>query len=238
MSKSANINALERCQKALGYRFKDIKLLEIALIHASVADHRLASNERLEFLGDSILGMVICHKLYSQFEDSLEGHLTKIKSVLVSRRTCAKVADELGLADYLKVGKGMAKMNKLPLSCRAAAYEAVIGAIYLDGGEKKVQKFIIRTMDYFLDKALKNQTEENYKSLLQQHAQQNLDTIPSYEVLDEKGPDHSKCFEVAVVMSSHRFSSAWGSSKKEAEQSAAFYALKELKVIEAGPSEE
>jgi len=237
MSKSSDIVALEQCQEILGYRFKNIKLLDIALIHASVADGRLASNERLEFLGDAILGMVICHELYNRFEDSLEGHLTKIKSTLVSRRTCAKIADELGLSDFLRVGKGMIKMRKLPLSCRAAAYESVIGAIYLDGGEKKVQKFILRTMEYYLNKAQTNQTEENYKSLLQQHAQQTLDTTPNYEVLDEKGPDHSKCFEVAVVMSHRRFASAWGPSKKDAEQTAAYHALKELEVIKDKPSE-
>ena len=237
MGKSSDIIALEQCQEILGYRFKNVKLLEIALIHASVADHRLASNERLEFLGDAILGMVICHELYNRLEDSLEGHLTKIKSTLVSRRTCAKVADEIGLSDYLRVGKGMIKMRKLPLSCRAAAYESVIGAIYLDGGEKKVQKFILKTMKYFLDKSLTNHTEENFKSLLQQHAQQTLDTTPKYEVLDEKGPDHSKCFEVAVEMDHRRFESAWGPSKKEAEQTAAYYALKELKVIKDEPLE-
>ena len=127
-------SALQECQKAIGYRFKDLHMLEQALTHASAADNRVLSNERLEFLGDAILGMVICHDLYNRFPEYLEGELTKVKSMIVSRRTCAEVAERIGLTRYLQTGKGMAGQRKLPSSCVAAAVEAMIGAVFLDGG--------------------------------------------------------------------------------------------------------
>jgi len=231
MKKSEVAFTLELCQQTIGYLFNDIEILKVSLIHASVADNRRQSNERLEFLGDAILGMVICHELYVRFPEYLEGQLTKIKSMLVSRRTCARIADQLNLVRFLRVGKGMGAMRKLPLSCRAAALESIIGAIFEDGGYEPAREFIISNFAELLDQADADAHQENYKSMLQQHAQQFLGNTPSYEVLDEKGPDHSKCFEVAVAMGSQRFPSAWGTSKKEAEQTAAFLALKALSVI-------
>ncbi|MBN1437190.1 MAG: ribonuclease III [Sedimentisphaerales bacterium] len=226
-------SSLEDCQQVLGYHFNNVDLLRQSLIHASVASQRAASNERLEFLGDAILGMVICHELYTRFPSYLEGELTKIKSMLVSRRTCAKIADDLGLGDFLEVGKGMAAQKRIPTSCRAAAFESVIGAIYLDGGEKAAWDFILRCTIDLLEQADANQHQENFKSMLQQYSQRTMDTTPVYEILDEKGPDHSKCFEVRVVIDHRRFASAWGPSKKEAEQLAAYLALQELNVIPA-----
>jgi len=231
MKNSEEASLLDLCQQTIGYRFKDIDLLKISLVHASVADHRRQSNERLEFLGDAILGMVICHELYLRFPEYLEGQLTKIKSMLVSRRTCARIADRLDLVQFLRVGKGMGAMRKLPLSCRAAALESIIGAIFEDGGHKPAREFILHHFAELLDQADADAHQENYKSMLQQHAQQFLGNTPSYDVLDEKGPDHSKCFEVAVALGAQRFPSAWGTSKKEAEQTAAFLALKDLSVI-------
>lgn len=231
MKKSELASSLDLCQQAIGYQFSDIKILEISLVHASIADDRLQSNERLEFLGDAILGMVICHELYSRFPEYLEGQLTKIKSMLVSRRTCARITDQLELVQFLRVGKGMGALRKLPLSCRAAILESIIGAIFEDGGHEAAREFIIRNFSSLLDQADADAHQENYKSMLQQHAQKVLDTTPVYEVLDEKGPDHSKCFEVAVAMGAQRFPSAWGPSKKEAEQTAAFLTLKKLSVI-------
>lgn len=231
MKKTEPTSTFELCQQAIGYQFKDPNILRISLIHASVADDRLQSNERLEFLGDAILGMVICHELYSRFPEYLEGQLTKIKSMLVSRRTCARITDQLDLIRFLSVGKGMGTLRKLPLSCRAAILESIIGAIFEDGGHEPAREFIIKNFSTLLDQADADAHQENYKSMLQQHAQQVLDTTPIYEVLDEKGPDHSKCFEVAVAMGSQRFPSAWGPSKKEAEQTAAFLTLKDLSVL-------
>lgn len=225
-------SALQECQKAIGYRFKDLHMLEQALTHASAADNRVLSNERLEFLGDAILGMVICHDLYNRFPEYLEGELTKVKSMIVSRRTCAEVAERIGLTRYLQTGKGMAGQRKLPSSCVAAAVEAMIGAVFLDGWEKRARKLILKCFGPLLEEADAEAHQGNFKSILQQYSQHTLNTTPSYELLDEKGPDHSKCFEVGVVIGSRRFASGWGPSKKEAEQLAAFHALKELAVIE------
>jgi len=222
---------LTLCQEAIGYHFNNIDLLKQALIHASAADSRLQSNERLEFLGDAILGKIICHELFMRFPNYLEGELTKIKSMVVSRRTCARIARNMQLGRFLYVGKGMSIQPKLPLSCKAAALESIIGAIFLDGGADAARQFILSHMGFLLDQADASQHQENFKSMLQQHAQQLLEATPAYELLDEKGPDHSKCFEVGVVINQHRFASAWGPSKKEAEQLAAFHALQELDIL-------
>jgi len=230
---SSSESSLELCQQTLGYHFKDVSLLEKALRHASVANGRLESNERLEFLGDAILGMVVCVELFRRFPAYLEGELTKIKSMLVSRRTCARIAIKMGLDQFLHVGKGMSIQQKIPSSCRAAAVESIIAAIYLDGGAKAARQFIIRHFGSLLEEADAKEHQENFKSMLQQYAQRCLNTTPVYEILDEKGPDHSKCFEVGVLIKQRRFPSAWGTSKKEAEQLAAYYALQKLKVLPA-----
>ena len=122
------------CQMILGYRFRNLTLLKESLAHASGADHRLASNERLQFLGDAILGAVVCEQLFRKFPDYLEGDLTRIKSVVVSRRTCAKISAELGLEQFLTIGKGMGSHAQTPPSVLADVFESLIGAIYLDGG--------------------------------------------------------------------------------------------------------
>jgi len=223
--------SLEQCQEIIGYRFKELQWLEKALTHASAADNRLNSNERLEFLGDAVLGVVICHELFQRFASYLEGELTKVKSMIVSRRTCGQIADQMGLTKYLKIGKGMSAHRKLPPSCAAAAIEAVIGAVFVDGGEDAARQFILCHFGPLLKEADAQQHQGNFKSMLQQYAQHALDITPIYELLDEKGPDHSKCFEVSVVIGNRRFAGGWGPSKKEAEQLAAFRALQELKVI-------
>ena len=220
--------AIERCQKALGYTFKDPSLLALALTHSSVANTRLESNERMEFLGDAVLGLVVCHELYEQFTDLLEGQMTKIKSAVVSRKTCSEIAESTGIADSLILGKGMPTPGKLPQSVSAAVFESITGAIYLDGGLEPARKFILRTIAPFIDEAFENEHQRNFKSVLQQQAQRRWGATPDYHVLDEKGPDHSKCFEVAVSISGRHFTSAWGMSKKEAEQEAARRALSEL----------
>jgi ribonuclease III len=222
---------LEQCQQSIGYSFKDVSLLEKALNHASASENRLASNERLEFLGDAILGTIVCHELYERFPHYLEGELTKIKSMIVSRRTCARIAEKMGLAEFLHVGKGMKAQRKLPLSCIAAVYESVIGAVYLDGGDPAARKMILTHVGPLMDEVTAESHHENFKSMLQQYAQQEMDSTPAYELLDEKGPDHSKCFEVGVIISQQRFASAWGPSKKDAEQLAAYRALQELNII-------
>lgn len=224
--------SLAQCQQAIGYTFKNPQLLDKSLTHASLSDHRVDSNERLEFLGDAILGLVVCHELYNRFPNYLEGELTKVKSMLVSRRTCSRLAQEIGLQNYLRVGKGMLNHRRIPSSCLAAVFESVIGAIYLDGGQEAAWAFLLHWFEPLLQEADADRHQENYKSLLQQHAQRKMDVTPHYELLDEKGPDHSKCFEICVALGTQRFPSAWGPSKKEAEQLAAFNALRELELID------
>lgn len=215
-------------EAAIGYRFRDPEVLLTALTHASGADTRLASNERLEFLGDAVLGMAVCAELCRRFPDWLEGDLTKVKSVVVSRRICARIADEVGLTELLILGNGIGAGTHLPRSLPAAVFESVIGAMYLDGGFEVAREFIVRTVSSHIDSCVAGETRENYKSALQQYAQRWLAASPQYQTLDEQGPDHSKCFEVCVVIASERFPSAWGPSKKDAEQEAARRALQIL----------
>jgi len=229
--------ALEHIERIIGYEFSNREVLIRAFTHSSDVGNRLLSNERLEFLGDSVLALVICRTIFERFEGYLEGDLTKIKSMLVSRRTCAKVASELGVQNYIKVGKGMFNSRSLSGSIAAGLLEAIIAAIYLDGGFENASRFILRVFDSFIDKADAKQTHGNFKSLLQQHSQQRFNATPIYELLDEKGPDHDKCFEVEIVISDRHFQSAWGKNKKDAEQKAAFNALVELGVLKGSLSD-
>ena len=224
----SNSDVSAQAGQVLGYVFRRSELLLQSLTHSSIANSRGDSNERLEFLGDAVLGMVVCTELYERFGDWQEGDLTKVKSVVVSRRVCAEIADRIGLTDLLILGNGVGVRHSLPMSLRAAVYEAVIGAIYIDGGLEPARKFIAHTISPHLEQFAASQNHENYKSALQQYAQRQRSSTPIYEALDEQGPDHSKCFEVCVVLGGERFPSAWGPSKKEAEQEAAKRALEAL----------
>ena len=225
--------AIDKCQEVIGYQFTDPELLSIALTHASVAPSRVQSNERMEFLGDAVLSLVVCHDLYRHHDDLLEGDMTKVKSVVVSRQTCAWIARELGISELVWLGKGMAEEAGPPMSVSAAVFEAIIGAIYLDGGLGAARQFVLAHVGTHLEGALADKHHENYKSMLQQYSQRKWNTTPKYQLLDEKGPDHSKCFEIAVTIDGAHFPSAWGMSKKEAEQAAARQALIELGLLEA-----
>lgn len=222
------VEKLEACQQRIGYRFCSKSLLRAALTHASGADHRLASNERLEFLGDAILGAVVCELLFHQYPDYLEGDLTKIKSVVVSRQTCARISLSLGLHEFLIVGKGMAMNREVPPSLLADVFEALLAAIYLDGGDAEARRFVERHVGPEIEAVAAGSLGGNYKSQLQQLAQREYGNTPIYQLLDEKGPDHAKCFQVSAVVGGQRFLSAWGRNKKEAEQRAAGNALREL----------
>jgi len=223
---------LQEIEQIIGYKFSNSAFLAQAFTHSSAVDNRLLSNERLEFLGDAILGMVICQILFERFGDYLEGDLTKIKSMLVSREMCAQVAKGLGLQQFLKVGRGMVSSQALSGSLAAGLLEAVIAAIYIDGGLVAANSFISRTFGSLIERASAEQAQGNFKSLLQQYTQEQFNTMPVYALLDEKGPDHNKCFELEVIIAGRHFQSAWGTNKKEAEQKAAFNALVELGVLE------
>lgn len=220
---------LERCERRIGYAFRDRSILKSALTHASGAQHRLASNERLEFLGDAVLGFVVCDLLFHQYPQFLEGDLTKLKSVVVSRQTCAKVSEALGLQEFLILGKGMASNASIPSSVLADVFESLIAAVYLDGGEPAARQMITAFIAPEIELTAAGELGGNYKSLLQQFAQREFGSTPTYFLLDEKGPDHSKCFKVAAQVDCKRYQAAWGRNKKEAEQRAASNALSELK---------
>src|SRR5262245_12287660 len=178
---------LGRCERRIGYEFTDKALLSASLTHASGAQHRLASNERLEFLGDAILGAVVCEILYVQYPDYLEGDLTKIKSLVVSRQTCAKISEALGLQEFLILRTGMTTHPTLPPSLLADVFESLAAAIYLDGGDAAVRDFIQRFIGPEIELAATGELGGNYKSLLQQLAQRENGSTPTYQLLDEKG---------------------------------------------------
>jgi ribonuclease-3 len=226
ISREAEI--LEDCQKAIGYRFRQPDLLRGALTHTSGADTRLASNERLEFLGDAVLGLVTCEQLFLRFPDYQEGDLTKIKSVVVSRRTCARLSRILNLGDYLFLGKGMHQHAVVPASLLADVFESLVAAIYLDGGLEAAKTFILKYLMPEIEHVAEGAHGGNYKSLLQQVAQREFNATPQYHLLDEKGPDHSKCFKISAVIGRHHYHAAWGRNKKEAEQKAAMNALAQI----------
>jgi ribonuclease-3 len=219
-------------EAAVGHTFSDERLLEQALTHASLADARSRSNERLEFLGDAVLGMVVCEHLHERYPELLEGELTKVKSLLVSRRMCAEYAISAGLLPLLAVGKGMSiGAGSLPPSVAAAVFEAMVAAVHIDGGIGAASSFIMRHVGPHVEAAARHGHQMNFKSVLQQVLQQGGKGSPAYAVMDEKGPDHAKCFEVCVEMGVHRFPTCWGSTKKAAEQGAALAALRELGVV-------
>jgi len=222
------------CQRRIAYEFRDPGLLMSALTHASGAQHRLASNERLEFLGDAILGFVVCEMLYRLFPDSLEGDLTRIKSVVVSRETCSRVSEQLGLLEFLIVGKGLALHQPVPQSVLSDLFESVVAAMYLDGGLEPVRRLVERLVQPEINAVAAGVQGSNHKSILQQLAQRDFGVTPTYEVVDEAGPDHSKSFHVSAQIGTRRYAPAWGRNKKEAEQRAACNALAELRSAPRG----
>ena len=221
----------ETVESAIGYRFRDPSLLELALTHASTAESRVNSNERMEFLGDAVLGLITVDLTFRRYPALLEGDMTKIKSHAVSRETCAKIAENLGLDGYLILGKGMLNSGVLPSSLAAAALEAIIGAIYLDGGFDAAANFVRPLVEDIVERAAQSGHQQNFKSVLQQHSQQSMGFTPAYRILDEKGPDHAKCFKICVEIGGRRFEPAWGQTKKKAEQDAALQALRELGIV-------
>jgi ribonuclease-3 len=229
---------LEAAQEVLGYQFQDRGILLSALTHASGANSRVVSNERLEFLGDSVLGLVICEQLYRLYPSLLEGELTKIKSVVVSRRTCARISRAMGLDRFLILGRGMTTQAVVPASVMAAVFESLIGALFLDGGFKAAKTFILLQTASEIERAASGHHGGNYKSLLQQMSQKQFGAIPVYQTLSEIGPDHSKSFRVSAVLGSQHYPPAWGRNKKEAEQRAALNAISQMSGLEIPYPEE
>jgi len=232
---------LSRLEAALGYTFRNRDLLSHALTHSSRKTDLQISNERLEFLGDAILGMVVSDHLYQTYSDYTEGDLTRVKSRIVSRNALAQAAQELDLASYLIVAKGVARKHEtatsgsgqkdparqeeahsgLPLSLVSNALEAIIAAIYLDGGIEAARELVLRLLRRDIAEAGKTAHLQNYKSALQQLVQREMGCTPAYEVIAEEGPDHVKWFEVVTTIKGRRYGVGSGKTKKDAEQVAA-----------------
>jgi ribonuclease-3 len=219
---------LDACQRAIGYYFRDISLLENALTHSSIKTDDRPSYERMEFLGDSVIGLVIASYLYDRRPDFDEGELTKIKSAVVSTDGLADAARKCGLDRFLAVGRGILMKDTVPKSLVADVFEGVVGAVYLDRGYEAVRLYVLDLLHSFIDDALSDGASRNFKSVLQQVAQRDFGDTPYYDVLRESGPEHSRVFEVAAVVGKHRFAVARAPTKKEAEQAAAKLALQTI----------
>ena len=220
-------------EKKLNYTFRDRKLLSEALSHSSYAnEHRsagLKSNERLEFLGDSVLGFVTAEFLFAQHPDLPEGDLTRIRAALVCEQSLYEVARKLDLGRYLKLGRGEeAGGGRERTSILADATEAVFAAVYLDGGIGAASALIHRCL---LDAEKEEVVEErrrDYKTALQELVQRQADQVLTYRMIGEEGPDHDKTFLAEVLLNGTQVGTGSGHSKKEAEQSAAKAALRKL----------
>lgn len=221
---------MKTLEEKLGYTFQDPKLLENALTHSSCANEsrgKLQSNERLEFLGDSILGMVVADHLYRNHPDLPEGELTRIRAALVCEESLVEVAQALGLGQYLRLGKGEeAGGGRQRPSIRADAVEAVLAAVYLDGGIGSARKIIQK---YILSREVAGLTKpHDYKTALQELVQRESGQVLRYRLTGEEGPDHNKRFFVAVDLNGTCVGAGNGRSKKEAEQMAAKAAIEIL----------
>ena len=220
---------MEKLEARLGYTFRDRKLLENALMHSSYANERRAagctSNERLEFLGDSVLGMVTAEKLYKLFPDLPEGKLSRLRAELVCEQSLHAVALGLELGDYLLLGKGEEHTGgRERPSILADAVEAIIAAMYLDGGLEVARAFILSKVLAGLDAGVIHHVID-YKTELQERVQRKADQHLEYRLTGESGPDHNKRFTMAVLLNGAEIGSGTGRTKKEAEQAAAKAAL-------------
>jgi ribonuclease III len=220
--------ALREIESVLGYSFKDRRLLDKALSHRSSVSDGLA-NERLEFLGDAVLGLVVSEFLFREFPDHNEGNLTKIKAALVNEAMLSKIANNFGLGQYIFLSPEEEKSGgRLKPSIIADGMEAVLGAIYLDGGLEATAKVINKFLLSDFENLIKDEAMFNYKGELLERMQGAGRGIPKYEVIEELGPDHIKVFVISVAIDGARLGTGQGTSKKEAEQRAAKMALETL----------
>ncbi len=224
---------LSKVQSKLEYDFHKPEILQTALTHKSYfqgsSDTGQQDNERLEFLGDSVLALVVSEYLVSTFPEANEGELSKVKAYLVSRPSLATAAKRLYLGDWLRLGKGEeVTEGRQKSSLLANALEAVIAAVYIDGGSEAAKTFILRVLKPELDKLGKVSSggfRGDYKSHLQESSHKNFDVNPDYRLIHESGPDHQKVFEVEVLIEGTVRGRGVGNTKKEAEQAAAQAAL-------------
>ena len=224
----------EALERSSAYRFRDRGLLEHAMTHTSRANEDASGgvfdNESLEFLGDAVLGFVIADLLFREFPEYDEGQKSKTKAALVSTTTLARQAERLRIGDHLLLGRGEEKTGgRRKQALLADGYEALIAAIYLDGGIEQARAFLAREFAPLLaDVRTRGLADEDYKSALQEYLQSHDQPLPEYRVAGTIGPDHNKLFQVEVVVKGEAIADATGPSKKEAEQEAARRAIEKL----------
>ncbi len=226
------VKDLQTFQKKARIKFRNQSLLDLAFHHRSYSNENSRdrnNNERLEFLGDAVLGMIVASRLYSVLADRQEGDLAKIKSVVVSEDTLSIIAVSLGVSQYLVLGKGEEMSGgRTKKAILADAMEAIIGALYLDSGFKAVETFVLSIINPQIDLVLQNRHHKDYKTLLQEHIQKLYKTVPKYILVDRTGPDHDRTFWVSVEIYGTMYGPESGKSKKEAEQSVAASAWKSM----------
>jgi ribonuclease III len=220
-------------ERHLGTKFHNPNLLQQSLVHRSylneMPDSGLESNERLEFLGDAVLGLVVASKLYDDYPDEPEGQLTELRVALVRRDTLARVAKSLSLGDYLFLGRGEeAAGGRGRPSNLSAAYEAVVGAVFVDGGLQKARRFVLNSLAAEYRELPKGRALANPKSQLQELLQARFQKAPVYRLLRDEGPDHSKVFTVEVWGGKQPLGTGQGKSKQQAEKEAARDALEKI----------
>ena len=222
-----------KLEKKINIKFKKLDMLKQAVVHRSYlnehSDFELAHNERLEFLGDAVLEIIVTEYLFKNFPDTPEGDLTNWRASLVNSKMLSIIAKEIGLETYLYLSRGEAKdkNSKARQYILANAVEALIGAIYLDQGKRVVEKFIKERFILKLDNILANELYLDPKSKFQEKSQEQFGITPHYKVLSESGPDHDKIFEVGLYLAEELISRGQGSSKQEAQTNAAAKGLKE-----------
>jgi len=221
----------EPLEKKLGLKFKNKDLLMQAFTHRSYINEnpsfRLSHNERLEFLGDAVMELIVTEHLYKEFPEKAEGDLTNWRAALVNAKMLTSVAEELGFNDYLLLSKGETKeTGKARAYILANSWEALIGAMYLDSGYKTTENFIKKYLMIKLADIIKDGSYKDSKSKFQEEAQERVSITPVYRVLKEWGPDHAKHFRIGVYLNQEMVAEGEGSSKQEAEQDAARNAIK------------
>ncbi len=227
------LSDLVALQQALGVSFNNQAYLEQALIHSSYInenpDLTPTSNERLEFLGDAVLGMIVAKKLYQEFSNLTEGEMTKLRAALVRQDTLARIARSINVGDYLYLGKGEEASGGRHKSANlAGALEAVIAAVFLDQGLATTKEFVLRLFEQELQKVVSEDAAIDYKSRLQEIIQAKEQQTPVYHVIEATGPDHNKRFTVEVRLGDHVLGRGSGRSKKTAETEAARAALQQI----------
>ncbi|AKL97735.1 ribonuclease III [Endomicrobium proavitum] len=225
-------NSLEKLQKVIEYKFNNLEVLITALTHKSYASDAGSKNcnERMEFLGDSILSAVVVEVLYNTFPDESEGKLSQYKSQIVSAANLSRWAKLIDLGSFIFLGKGEdtpTARNRESLLCDA--FEAIVGALYIDGGLEAAKKFVSKFFDFNLAQGVEI---TDYKSRLQESVQSEYKRLPQYEILKEFGPDHNKQFEAGVYVKNKLLGTGAGRTKKEAQQAAAKKAIENTKKTE------